>query len=79
MTRSICLSSSRSEAMTSRAVTSWIDAFGTRVFVKALDMVVEMARNERVVSLPPGLSVSILGNCVGVLTFENGCISRLDS
>ena len=79
MTRSMCLSSSRREAMTSRAVTSWIEALGTRVFVKALEMVVEMARNERVVSLPPGTSVSVLGASVRVATFENGCISRLDS
>ena len=79
MTRSIYLSSSRSEAMTSLAVTSWIEALGTRVFVKALEMVVEMARNERVVSLPPGLSVSIVDDRVRGATFENGCISRLDS
>lgn len=39
--------------MTSRAVTSWIEALGTDVLVKALEMVVEMARKERVVSLPP--------------------------
>ena len=65
--------------MTSRAVTSWIEALGTRVFVNALEMVVEMARNERVVSLPPGMSVSIVADLVHVATFENGCISRLDS
>ena len=65
--------------MTSRAVTSWIEALGTRVFVKALDMVVEMARNERVVSLPPEWLVSIIGDVVRVATFENGCIPRLDS
>lgn len=39
--------------MTSRAVTSWMEALGTRVLVKALEMVIEMAWNERVVSLPP--------------------------
>ena len=39
--------------MTSLAVTSCIEAFGTNVLVKALDMVTEMARKERVVSLPP--------------------------
>lgn len=39
--------------MTSRAVTSWIEALGTDVDARALDMVVDMARNERVVSLPP--------------------------
>ena len=39
--------------MRSRAVTSWIEALGTRVLVKALEMMVEIARKESVVSLPP--------------------------
>ena len=39
--------------MTSLAVTSCIEAFGTGVLLKALDMVIEIAWNERVVSLPP--------------------------
>lgn len=39
--------------MTSLAVTSCIEAFGTSVLVKALQIVTEMAWNERVVSLPP--------------------------
>ena len=79
MTRSICLSRSRREAITSRAVTSWIEALGTRVLVKALEMVVEMARKERVVSLPPELSVLVPGAFMYVSTFENSCVSRFDS
>lgn len=39
--------------MTSLAVTSCIEAFGTGVLAKALDMATAMARNERVVSFPP--------------------------
>ncbi len=39
--------------MTSLAVTSWIEEFGTSVLVRALDIVTEMALNESVVSLPP--------------------------
>ncbi len=53
MTRSMYLSRSSSDAMTSLAVTSCIEAFGTNVSVNALDMVMEMAWKERVVSLPP--------------------------
>lgn len=43
MTRSMYLSRSRSDAMTSLAVTSCIEAFGTSVLLKAWDMVTEMA------------------------------------
>ena len=39
--------------MTSLAVTSWMEALGTSVLVKALDMAMEMAWKERLVSLPP--------------------------
>ncbi len=39
--------------MTSRVVRSWIDAFGTAVFVKAVAMTVEIALNDSVDSLPP--------------------------
>lgn len=53
MTRSIYLSHSRSEAMTSRVVTSWMAAFGTAVAVRAEEMAVEMARKDAVDSLPP--------------------------
>lgn len=68
MTRSMYLSRSRSEAMTSLAVTSCIEAFGTSVLVKALDIVTDMARNERVVSFPPvgsqGQATDLLGLCL---------------
>lgn len=39
--------------MTSRVVTSWMAAFGTAVAPRAEEMVVEMARNDAVDSLPP--------------------------
>lgn len=68
MTRSMYLSRSRSEAMTSLAVTSCIEAFGTSVFANALDMVTDMARKERVVSFPPvrcqGLALELLERCL---------------
>ena len=39
--------------MTSRVVTSWIEALGTDVPDRAMEMVDAIARNDRVVSLPP--------------------------
>lgn len=53
MTRSMYLSRSRSEATTSRVVRSWIESLGTRVFVSALDIAVEIALKDNVVSFPP--------------------------
>ena len=54
MTRSMCLSHSRRESITSRVVTSWMAAFGTAVEDRAEDMAVEMARKDAVDSFPPG-------------------------
>ena len=59
MQRSMYWSSSKREAITSRAVTSWIAALGTEVFERAVEMVEEMALNERVVSLPPTATLDI--------------------
>lgn len=53
MTRSTYLSRPRREATTSLVVRSWTEVLGTRVLVRALEMVVEIAWKERVVSLPP--------------------------
>ena len=53
MTRSMYLSRSRSEATTSRVVRSWIESLGTRVLVSALDMIVDIALKDKVVSFPP--------------------------
>ena len=47
------LSRSRSEATTSRVVRSWIESLGTRVLVSALDMIVDIALKDNVVSFPP--------------------------
>lgn len=62
MTRSMYWSRSSREAMTSRAVTSWMEALGTRVVWRAWEMVREMAWKERVVSLPP---VWVFERCFG--------------
>lgn len=53
MTRSMYLSSSRSEATTSRVVSSWMEVFGTCVVERAVDIVSAIALNDWVVSLPP--------------------------
>ena len=47
------LSRSRSAATTLRVVRSWIESLGTRVLVSALDMVVDIALKDNVVSFPP--------------------------
>lgn len=48
------LSSSSSEATTSRVVSSWMEVFGTCVLERAVDIVSAIALNDWVVSLPPG-------------------------
>ena len=40
--------------MLSRVMTSWMEAFGTSVFDKELEITVEIALNVSVDSLPPG-------------------------
>ncbi len=60
MQRSMYLSRSRREAITSRAVTSWIALFWTEVRVRAVEIVVAIARKERVVSFPPFYVLAML-------------------
>ena len=61
MTRSMYLSRSRRAGMTSRVVRSWMEAFGTEVGVKAVEIVVAIAMKELVDSLPPGGCIKSLG------------------
>ena len=47
------LSRASSEATTSRVVRSWIESLGTRVLVSAVDIIVDIALKDNVVSFPP--------------------------
>ena len=53
MTRSIYLSSSRSEATTSLVVSSWMAALGTAVEVRASEITFDIAMKDSVDSFPP--------------------------
>ncbi len=65
--------------MTSRVVRSWMEAFGTEVLVRALDITVEIAMKDSVDSLPPIKMISkLLVLCAAnSLTFQNGGIAGL--
>ena len=72
------LSKSSSEATTSRVVRSWIESLGTRVLVSALEMTVDIALNDKVVSFPPrNHQLSSLTMNQGRVTFQNCSIPRL--
>ena len=79
MTRSTYWLSSSSGSTASLVVTSWMESFGTSVVDRAFEMIVEMALNDSVDSLPP-LRIAALADLIAndaMLAMTSGRASKM--